>query len=74
MRRFRRIRRIRDVRPPTPGEVTPSPDQEDRQEVTTEAVPQDSPDELEAALDEVITHMRDELANGTWPTSEPGPR
>jgi hypothetical protein len=41
--------------------------------VTTEAVPQDSPDELEATLDEVISHMRDELAHGTWPTSAPEP-
>jgi hypothetical protein len=40
--------------------------------VTVDAMPQDSPDELEAALDEVITHMRDELANGSWPTSQDG--
>ncbi|WP_292678522.1 hypothetical protein [Nocardioides sp.] len=42
--------------------------------MTADAVPQDSPDELEAALDEVITHMRDELAHGSWPTSGPGQR
>lgn len=35
--------------------------------VTREVVPQDGPEELEAALDEVITHLRDELDNGTWP-------
>lgn len=37
--------------------------------MTTDAMPQESPEELEAALDEVITHMRDELAGGSWPTS-----
>jgi hypothetical protein len=39
-------------------------------DVTTHAVPQDGPEELEATLDEVITHLRDELDNGTWPTGE----
>jgi hypothetical protein len=38
--------------------------------VNLDAVPQDSPDELESALDEVISHLRDELANGSWPTSQ----
>ncbi len=70
MRRFRRVSGMR----PTPGEVTAPPQQEDRRGVTADAVPQDSPDELEAALDEVITHMRDELAHGSWPTSGPGQR
>lgn len=39
--------------------------------MTDHVVPQDSPDELEATLDEVITHMRDELDRGTWPTPAP---
>ncbi len=37
--------------------------------MTTDATAQDGSDELEAALDEVITHMRTELVHGTWPTA-----
>jgi hypothetical protein len=40
----------------------------------TDAMPQDGPEELEAALDEVITHMRDELAHGSWPASSLDPQ
>jgi hypothetical protein len=66
---MRRFRRVSGHRSPTPGEVTVVADQEEGRGVTTDAMPQESPDELEAALDEVITHMRDELAHGSWPTS-----
>lgn len=37
--------------------------------MTAEAAPAPGPEELESALDEVITHMRDELRHGTWPSS-----
>jgi hypothetical protein len=35
--------------------------------VTTDAGPQDRPEQLEATLDEVITHLREELVDGEWP-------
>jgi hypothetical protein len=38
-----------------------------------EAAAAQGAEELESALDEVITHMRDELRHGTWPTSPPDP-
>jgi len=53
--------------------VTANADVGDRRGVTTtDAAPQDTPEELESALDEVITHLRDELDHGTWPTASPG--
>jgi hypothetical protein len=48
---------------------------EDRRGVTTaDAAPAHAPDELESALDEVITHLRDELDHGTWPSATPDQR
>lgn len=37
----------------------------------TDAAAQDRPEELESTLDEVISHLRDELRHGTWPVTEP---
>lgn len=42
--------------------------------MTSDAGPHDGSAQLEAALDEVITHLRDELAHGEWPTTPLGRR
>jgi hypothetical protein len=48
--------------------VTPACEQEECRRVTTDAGPHDGSDQLEATLDEVITHLREELHHGDWPT------
>jgi hypothetical protein len=39
------------------------------EDMTTDAAAQDGSRELEATLDEVITHLREELHHGDWPAS-----
>jgi hypothetical protein len=54
--------------------VTPACEPEECRRVTTDAGPQDGSDQLEATLDEVITHLREELVHGEWPTTPRGKR
>lgn len=42
--------------------------------MTTDAGPQDGSEQLETVLDEVITHLRDELVHGEWPATPLGRR
>jgi hypothetical protein len=52
--------------------VTVSVDPGERRDVTAiDATAPDGPGELESTLDEVITHLRDELRHGTWPAPDP---
>ena len=41
---------------------------------TDAALPRDGSTALEAALDEVITHLREELVHGEWPAARSGRR
>jgi hypothetical protein len=49
-------------------------DGEECRRMTTDAGLHDGSDDLETALDEVITHLRDELVHGEWPTDTRGRR